>query len=348
MIRPFWASALVGALLGCRSDQPSNAVGYASVAKRPIIDMHMHAFTFEAWSNGDRPPHPTTGKPPEARTSADILRLTLEAMDRYNIRIGVLSGRLETVYAWKARAPDRFLTSALFSGRPARDPAAHDPSPSLDSLRREHAAGRLRALGEITSAYEGVDFDGPELAPYFALAAELKMPVGVHTGLTFPDAVSTCCPRYRIERGNPVHLDEVLARNRGLRLYLMHMGDIWQEGTLAILHMYPQVYIDVSAMDWGAIPREQFYANLQALVTAGFGKRIMFGSDQMVWPELIGQAIEEIESAPFLTDEQKHDIFYNNAARFLGLPELPVPTTPGVGHRGDSVTRGSRVPARSN
>ena len=91
--------------------------------------------------------------------------------------------------------------------------------------------------------------------------------------------------------------------------------------------MYPQVYVDLGTMDWGAIPREQFYANLQGLVRAGFGKRIMFGSDQMVWPELIVQAIEEIESAPFLSAEQKHDIFYNNAARFLGLPELPAPTT---------------------
>ena len=338
LIKPFVISALLGALLGCRSDQPSDTASDASAAKRPIIDMHLHAFTFEAWSNGDRPPHPTTGKPPEANTSPDILRLTLEAMDRYNIKLAVLSGPLETVYAWKATAPDRFLASALFSGRPASDRTAHDPTPSLDSLRREHAAGRLQALGEITAPYEGVDYDGPELAPYFALAAELKMPVGVHTGLTFPGAVYTCCPRYRIERGNPVHLDEVLARNRGLKLYLMHMGEMFQESTLAILHMYPHVYIDVSTMDWGAMPRDQFYANLQGLVHAGFGKRIMFGSDQMVWPELIGQAIETIESAPFLTDEQKHDIFYNNAARFLGLPELPVPTSPGVKQRGDSVT----------
>jgi hypothetical protein len=123
--------------------------------------MHLHALTFEAWSNktggGDLPPHPTTGKPPEAKTSADILRLTLEAMDRYNIRVGVLSGPLETVYAWKAKAPDRFLASAQFSGRPASDRTAVDPSPSLDSLRREHAAGRLHAFGEITSPYEAVD-----------------------------------------------------------------------------------------------------------------------------------------------------------------------------------------------
>jgi predicted TIM-barrel fold metal-dependent hydrolase len=342
MIRTFRTFALFSALLGCQSDQASDTASGASDAVRPIIDMHLHAQTFEefgTWSSGDRPPHPTTGLPPEAKTNADILRLTLEAMDRYNIKLGVVSGRIETVYAWKAKAPDRFLTSAEFSGRPASDATALGPSPSLDSLRREHDAGRLQALGEITSPYDGLDFDGPELAPYFALAAELKMPVGVHTGLTFPGAVHTCCPRYRIERGNPVHLDEVLARHRGLKLYIMHMGEMFQESTLAILHMYPQVYVDMGALVWGAMPREQFYANLQALVHAGYGKRIMFGSDQMVWPELIGQAVETIESAPFLTDEQKHDIFYNNAARFLGLSELPVPMTPRVGHRGESVTR---------
>ena len=59
----------------------------------------------------------------------------------------------------------------------------------------------------------------------------------------------------------------------------------------------------------------------RALMRAGFGKRLMFGSDQMVWPEGIGMAIEGIESAGFLTPEQKRDIFYNNAVRFLRLDE---------------------------
>jgi predicted TIM-barrel fold metal-dependent hydrolase len=45
----------------------------------------------------------------------------------------------------------------------------------------------------------------------------------------------------------------------------------------------------------------------------------MWGSDQMVWPETIAVAIETIEKAPFLSEQQKRDIFYNNAARFLRL-----------------------------
>jgi uncharacterized protein len=34
----------------------------------------------------------------------------------------------------------------------------------------------------------------------------------------------------------------------------------------------------------------------------------MFGSDEMVWPETIRVAIESIESADFLSEEQKRDI----------------------------------------
>ena len=44
-----------------------------------------------------------------------------------------------------------------------------------------------------------------------------------------------------------------------------------------------------------------------------------FGSDQMRWPEKIGEGIEAIEQAPFLTEEQKRDILYYNAVRFLRL-----------------------------
>jgi predicted TIM-barrel fold metal-dependent hydrolase len=43
----------------------------------------------------------------------------------------------------------------------------------------------------------------------------------------------------------------------------------------------------------------------------------MFGSDQMLWPEAISRGIEAIETARFLSVEQKRNILYNNAARFL-------------------------------
>ena len=67
------------------------------------------------------------------------------------------------------------------------------------------------------------------------------------------------------------------------------------------------------------LPRAEFHSYLARLVHAGFGDRIMFGSDQMAWPDLIGDTIDAVESAQFLSAQQKRDIFYNNAARFLRL-----------------------------
>ena len=45
----------------------------------------------------------------------------------------------------------------------------------------------------------------------------------------------------------------------------------------------------------------------------------MFGSDQMIWPETIGLAIAVIKEDPDLTEIQKRNILFNNAARFLRL-----------------------------
>jgi predicted TIM-barrel fold metal-dependent hydrolase len=47
--------------------------------------------------------------------------------------------------------------------------------------------------------------------------------------------------------------------------------------------------------------------------------RVMFGSDQMRWPEAIALAIDRVNRLDFLTVEEKQDIFYDNAAKFLGL-----------------------------
>jgi len=77
-------------------------------------------------------------------------------------------------------------------------------------------------------------------------------------------------------------------------------------------------YVDVGIIVYNQ-PRPAFYRYLQAIVDAGFADRVMFGSDQMVWPGTIERAIAVIEEAPFLSEEQKRDIFYNNAARFLRL-----------------------------
>src|SRR6185295_13033384 len=113
--------------------------------------------------------------------------------------------------------------------------------------------------------------------------------------------------------------EEALLRHKRLRVYVMHAGYPFLDETVALLHAHPQLYVDVAGIDW-MLPRAEFHEYLRRLVQAGFGRRVMFGTDNMQWPGAVGMAVAAVESAAFLTPEQKRDIFYNNAARFLRLP----------------------------
>jgi hypothetical protein len=78
------------------------------------------------------------------------------------------------------------------------------------------------------------------------------------------------------------------------------------------------VYVDVAGLIW-SYPRLEVDRYIQRIVEAGFGDRVLFGTDQLVWPKLMETSIDVIDRANFLTPQQKRDILYNNAARFLRL-----------------------------
>ena len=62
-----------------------------------------------------------------------------------------------------------------------------------------------------------------------------------------------------------------------------HVGEALHWHMLAVLYAHPQVCVDVGVIVYTQA-RPAFYRYLQAMVDAGFANRIMFGSDQMVWP----------------------------------------------------------------
>jgi uncharacterized protein len=298
----------------------------------PIIDMHLHASSlaaFAGFSGGKFPvPHcvPMTDYPvpasgqkwPEAfsnpgdacratmsaTSDTGLMRQTLGIMERRNI-IGVVSGG--RVSSWMAVAPNRLIPSNDLSGRP-----------SMDSLRAWFTRKRIAAIAEVAVQYAGTEPDDPSLRPMWALAEELEIPVGIHIGTGPVGAPYVGFTRYRARLHSPLLLEEVLIRHPKLRVWIMHAGWPMLDDLLAMLWTHPQLYVDVGVLDW-ALPRKEFHRYLQRVVEAGFGKRVMFGSDQMIWPETIEMGIESIESAAFLTPEQKRDILYNNAARFLRL-----------------------------
>lgn len=272
----------------------------------PIIDVHLHV--------GDAAPgapNPATGQPTSANTDEERERLTFEQLQKHNVVLGLVSGPEAAMASMRKRGGERIWAGAfLDDGR--------TPLPPPETLRAAFAAGDLKVMGEIAAQYHGLDPSDAWFEPYLALAEEFDIPVGIHTGLGPPGAAYGCCPDFSVALGNPMRLEPVLKRHPKLRVWLMHAGWPYLQETKAILYMYPQVHADVAVIDW-IIPRVEFHQYLQSLLTAGFGDRLMFGSDQMVWPEAIGQAIEGVDSAPFLDAKQKRAIFHDNAARFFKL-----------------------------
>ena len=317
-------------------------VSSASAAQRPpIIDMHLHARP-AAYAGANPPPlcapfevmprsdpargiyegmefnRPPCANPIAAATSDDeVLGDTIAAMERLNI-FGVVSGEPDLMAVWQAAAPNRIMPAVDYR-LPGTPGQRHVGVRSIDDLRRLHGQGRLRVIGEIMAQYEGVALDDPRMEPLWALAEELDVPVAIHFGPGEPGQPYSS-GGYRVALSDPASLEEVLVRHPRLRVSLMHAGYPFADRMRALLFNYPHLYVDIGSIVYTE-PRPAFYRFLQELVEAGYGDRIMFGSDQMIWPGVIEPSVRVIEEAPFLDAEQKRDIFYNNAARFLRLSE---------------------------
>lgn len=233
---------------------------------------------------------------------------TIELLEKHNIVAAVTSG--PNTRAWRESNPGRIIPALLFSPVPN--------SPSADTLRKWYNRGEFVVLGEIAAQYDGYRADGPEMAPIWALAEELDIPVNIHIGTGPVGAPYLVWPNYRATLHSPLQLEEVLLKHPNLRVYIGHAAWPMLDDLLALLWTHPQVYVDIAVINW-ALPQKEFHRYLQRIVESGFGKRVLFGTDQMVWPDAIEIALETIESADFLTHEQKRDILYNNAARFLRL-----------------------------
>jgi uncharacterized protein len=273
----------------------------ACAHRSPVIDMHLHA---EFWGAGDAP---LVGLP--SPPTADALRdATLEALRREHVVRAVTSGA--DLEAWEAADPARIVSGVGWA-----------PDRPVEEVRAALVAHRYEAIAEFAPQYAGLAPNDPSLEPWWALAEALDVPVGIHMGLGPPGGWLEATPRYRAALSDPLLLEEVLVRHPKLRIYVMHAGWPMLDGMLALMHSYPQVYVDIGVIDW-ALPRAEFYSYLRRLVEAGYGRRILYGSDQMSWPDAIPRSIRAVRRAPFLSPAQKRDILYRNAARFMRWEDL--------------------------
>jgi predicted TIM-barrel fold metal-dependent hydrolase len=249
-------------------------------------------------------------------TDSALRTQTLEVVERRN-GFALLSGAPKHMTAWLAAAPHRFTASLSVNGG-----ANGTIVPSLERAREAFSSGPYKAMGEVGTQYAGLAPTDERLAPYWALAEALDVPVGIHVGTGPPTVGYMGADGYRARRHSPLSMEEVLVRHPTLRVYLMHAGWPMVDELLAMSYAHPQLHVDVGVIAM-VLPRAELHGWLdgwlERIVRAGFRTRVPFGSGQMQWPAGIERAIDAIESAPFLSAPQKRDIFSHNAARFLRL-----------------------------
>lgn len=248
-----------------------------------------------------------SGRLSAVETDEELGQKTLAILREFNI-IAVAMLPPAQVKQWQSAEPKRIIPGLFFAA-----------DQKFDRIRIDEQRGRggFAVLGEAVTPQEAFSPSDPDWDRYLAMAEELDIPLGIQIGLEPPGAASFfATPKYSDQYGDPLVLAEALARHPRLRAYVLHGGWPHVEGTIALMAAHPQLYADVSVIDW-YLPRAEFHKYLWRLVEAGFAKRIMFGTDEMIWPGAIKLGIDAVASADFLSPKQKRDILYNNAATFL-------------------------------
>ncbi|HEU4720773.1 MAG TPA: amidohydrolase family protein [Gemmatimonadaceae bacterium] len=301
----------------------------------PIIDIHVH--TLGGFPGGAPmcpwPPQFLASDPkagPEAtlgwskqdcalplqpsKSPAEYMRDVVAEFERLNVT-AVVMGDPETVRKWKAAAPSRVIMGTSFMNAPT----AGEYVP-VEQLRTLFSTGGFQVMGEIGLQYQGLSPSDTSVDRYFALAEQLDIPVAIHMGTGGSGRANVAMPKFRGSMGDPLLLEDLLARHPRLRLWIMHAGYPMIDNLLTLLQANSHVYVDVAGLIW-SYPRKEVDDYIRRIVEGGFGDRLMFGTDQLVWPKLMETSIEVIDRANYLTPQQKRDILYNNAARFLRLDQ---------------------------
>jgi len=298
----------------------------------PVIDVHVHAMD-ESFPGGGMCPNtprflasdPATKEAPSGWDAQDgctprlypaargqYIKDVVAEMERLNVT-AVVFGDPASVKKWQDAAPGRVIPGTSFN-----EGMTPGKRVALDQLRKSFTTDGFKVMGEIGLQYEGLSPSDPSVDQFFALAEELDIPVAIHMGTGGSGRANIGMRKFRGSMGDPLLLEDLLARHPKLRVQVMHAGYPLIDNMLTLLQANSHVYVDVAGLIW-SYPLKEVNRYIQRLVEAGFEDRVMFGTDQLQWPKLMAYSISIIQNADYLAPEQKRDILYNNAARFLRL-----------------------------
>ncbi len=280
-----------------------------------VIDIHVHSYTDSDF--GEREP-PTDYYGNKGASNAEAHRkATFAEFKKMHVVKAMVSGNPQSVENWVAKDSNHIVIRGLLVYTPT--------DYGMDTVKFEQMIKdkKIEVFGELAPYYVGATLSDSIWQPYLRICEKYDIPVAVHTGGGDPGGTYSWSPKARLKYGDPYLIEDVLVNYPKLRIYLMHAGaEEWHEHALRLMAYYPQLYTDVAVMLWVEPNTQRTIKDfLRNAKEAGYLKKVMFGSDQMIWPYAIQKSIDFLNSLTFLTKKDKEDILYNNAARFLKLKE---------------------------
>lgn len=172
-----------------------------------------------------------------------------------------------------------------------------------DSEDMEADVNEIIALGlkgvKLHPDIQKVKLDDPRMHRMYELC-EGRLPMLIHTG------------DYRYDYSNPNRMIPILEQYPDLTVIGAHFGgwSIWEDATEKFLK-YGNFLVDCSSSLYAMTPEKA-----KELMLAYGTERVLFGTDYPLWtPESEIERFMKVD----LTEEQREDILYNNAARLFSI-----------------------------
>ena len=243
----------------------------------------------------------------------EYLKAVAADMKRLNVT-AVVYGDANSLPKYEEIAPGHIIPGTSFRA------AGRDGFRPVEEVDKDFASGQYKVMGEIGLQSMGISPSDPSVDAYFAIAEKYDIPVAIHMGTGGSGRANISNPKFRGAMGNPLLLEELLAKHPKLRVQVMHAGYPMIDNMLTLLQANSHVYVDVAGLIW-SYPLIEVNRYIQRLVEAGFEDRVMFGTDlgESGWEGLLPYSISIVQNAEYLTPQQKRDILFNNAVRFYRL-----------------------------
>lgn len=220
----------------------------------------------------------------------------------------------EAVAAYCAAYPDRLI------GFGSIHPDRYQPQRKVQRAVRE-----LGLRGIKLYPHAGFYPNDPRLNGVYRQCEEWNVPVVIHTGIK---AVRW----QRMKYNRPVYVDDVATNFPNLQVVMCHGGFPWVDEFLAVAHSNPNVWVDISFLDYieRAFHRSGLAEEtLRSLATLIGAERLLWGTEGPFMdlplygahgPEYYARSQEFlVRRLDFFSEKEKAAILGGNAARLLGL-----------------------------